>query len=275
MEFKLKNTVLSYLFVVVCCSSIFYSTGAHAESGWVSTVRPYVERFLGDEIATKLFGEKAPTQMTLPAIPKVQSDTTSTRSLPEEGAKIKLSAKELASFNQLYIQELYEATRQRPANTNDIAKWMNVLSQGGTREGVYRNLVLDQSYAGLEGGPFPMRPRASEFASSFMQKYIGKEVSKKAMSSASLYTVKRIITDDALDIVDEFLYEGRMDDLYTWYAVMSSEFATEYPNAFKAKSRQETDASWHKSWAEKVGWQVLKSEVIIKIHSLLNLLNQP
>lgn len=270
----MKNTVLSYLFVVVCCSSIFYSTGARAESGWVSTVRPYVERFLGEEIATKLFGEKAPGEMALPTIPKVQSDTTSTRSLPEEGAKMKLSPSELASFNQLYIQELYEATRQRPANSNDLAKWMNVLSQGGTREGVYRSLVLDAAYAGLEGGPFPMRPRTSEFASAFMQKYIGKQVSTKAMSSATLYTVKRIITDDALDIADEFLYEGRMDDLYTWYAVMSSEFAKDYPNAFKAKSRQETDSAWHKSWAEKVGWQVLKSELIIKLHSLMNLLNQ-
>ncbi len=271
----MKNTVLSYLFVVVCCSSIFYSTKVNAESEWMSTVRPYVERFLGEDIAVKLFGEKAPVEMTLPAIPKVQNDTTSTRSLPEEGAKIKLEAKQLASFNQLFIQELYEATRQRPANPNDIAKWMNVLSQGGTREGVYRSLVLDSAYNGLEGGPFPMRPRTSEFASAFVQKYVGKQVSTKAMSSASLYTVKRIITDDALDIADEFLYEGRMDDLYTWYAVMSAEFARDYPKAFKAKSRQETDASWHKSWAEKVGWQVLKSELIIKIHSLMNLLNQP
>lgn len=271
----MKNTVLSYLFVVVCCSSIFYSTRANAESGWVGSVRPYVEKFLGDEIAVKLFGEKAPTEMALPKIPKVENNSTSTRSLPVEGAKIKLSAKDLASFNQLFVQELYEATRQREANANDVAKWMNVLSQGGTREGVYRSLVLDAAYAGLEGGPFPMTPKAAEFASEFMQKYVGKQVSQKAMNSATYYTVKRIITDDALDIADEFLYEGRMDDLYTWYAVMSSEFATKYSGAFKLKSRQETDPSWHKSWAEKVGWQVLKSELIIKVNSIVNLLSKP
>ena len=237
-------------------------------------MRPYVAKFLGESIASKLFGEKA-TALELPEIPTVEHSSTSTKSLPQESGKKEFSKKENNEYNRMYIEELYKVTRQTKPNLSDISKWMNVMSQGGTREGVYRALVLDGSYAGLEGIASPLNKRAAKFASAYMKRFLGKEISETAISKVNMYTVKRIMTEDSLEVIDQFLYEGKIEELYTWYSIMSSEFASEFPTAFKIKTRASQDVEAHLRWSHLVSWQVLKGEVIYKLHYLMNMLSKP
>ena len=42
---------------------------------------------------------------------------------------------------------------------NEDKRWLNVMSQGGTREGVYRGIVLEDRYLRLERKSFPINPK--------------------------------------------------------------------------------------------------------------------
>ena len=42
-----------------------------------------------------------------------------------------------------------QAVQQRKLEDAEAGNWMNVLSQGGSREGVYRAMILGDDYAGL------------------------------------------------------------------------------------------------------------------------------
>lgn len=269
----MKKTVISYLFVGLMSSTILFSTKAHASGGWAESLRPYVVQFLGQDIANKLLGEVA-TAHELPEIPDIEKVSTSTRSFPKEEAKKEFKRSEQAAYDQMYIRELYEVTRQRAANDKDLAQWMNTMSQGATREGIYRALVLDGAYAGLEGMDYPLTDRAVQFGAEFMNKYIGKKLSNKAISQVNLYSMKRIMTEDSLELIDQFLYENRIEDLYTWYAVLSAQLASEHPNAFASKTRADANFETHLVWARAVTWQTLKGEVIYKLHHIMNLLNK-
>lgn len=269
----MKQAVYSYLFVGLLSSTILLSTEAQAAGGWAESLRPYVVQFLGTDIANKLLGE-LPADFELPELPQVQKETTSLKVLPKETGKKEVSRAEQATFDLKYIRELYAVTRQREGNDKELSQWMNAMSQGATREGIYRALVLDGAYAGLEGMDYPQSDKVIDFGSEFMDRFLGKKLSHKAISQVNLYTMKRIMTEDSLELIDQFLYENRVDDLYKWYAILSSELAAKYPKAFSNKMRAELSVDKHILWAQTVPWQVLKGEVIFKLHHVMNLLSK-
>lgn len=269
----MKQTVLSYLFVGLLSSTILLSSEAQAAGSWAESLRPYVVQFLGAEMANKLLGE-VPAEHELPELPQVQKETTSTKVLPKESGKKEVSRTEQAAFDLKYIRELYAVTRQREGNDKDLSQWMNAMSQGATREGIYRALVLDGAYAGLEGMDYPQSDKAIEFGSDYMNRFVGKKLSHKAISQVNLYTMKRIMTEDSLELIDQFLYENRVEDLYKWYGIFSSELAEKFPKAFSNKMRAEPSVDKHILWAQTVPWQVLKGEVIFKLHHIMNLLSK-
>ena len=53
-------------------------------------------------------------------------------------------------LNYKFLQELYQATRKVDAKQDALLTWLNKLDQGGSREGIYQVLVLDEVYSALE-----------------------------------------------------------------------------------------------------------------------------
>jgi hypothetical protein len=107
----------------------------------------------------------------LPEIPDLVRDARSAKTRKALN-DFTLSDEVWLKYNQGFIQEIFESTRRLRPNANDVHQWMNVLSQGGTHEGVYRGLVLDQTYGGLENYPLNATPDLAIFAVDIFQKYL-------------------------------------------------------------------------------------------------------
>ncbi|MCK5074076.1 MAG: hypothetical protein KAQ98_11670, partial [Bacteriovoracaceae bacterium] len=141
--------------------------------------------------------------------------------------------------------------------------------QGALREGIYRALVLDKTYRSFE---HYLNKRQSlgvfDFTVHFMKSYIGEDVDIESLKELSFHSVKRIITEKALLMVDELCKNE--DNLYDWYAVFSSELAKEWPDVWRVKIRKSISRERHRNWANTVTEQYLKSEVIVKLHRIYN-----
>ena len=229
--------------------------------------RPFLVKILGQERTDKLLG-KAPEEITLPEIPEVERLATKvTKDLPEK--KVNLSHEDRSRYNYVFIKEVIEATRQVQANDNDVAQWLNVMEQGGSREGVYRAMVLDNLYAGLENYQSPVREEVINFTINFYRRYLNKNATVEKLQGVNFYYLKRITTELVLELVDAFVAKNE-EDLYRWYAVVSGELAQEHGVAFNLKLRKNDDKKRHFHWAKEVPRQYIKSELIIKIHKIYN-----
>lgn len=241
------------------------------EKSFVEKVRPQLMKIIGEEWTVKIIGadKSLPKEeVAMPAIPKIDDNAKSTDVYNKKQDKIVLKPEIENKFNYAYVFEIYEATRQQKPNEDEVTKAMNILTQGGTREGIYRSLVLDSVYGGMENWDKPVKSVTADFAVYFYGKYFGKKVAKKNFEGMSVYTLKRIIGEKALEIVDAF-GEDR-DGLERWYAVMSADLATRFPQIWSNPMRKKTSALEHKNWASHVPLQHIKSETVLKIHSAFN-----
>jgi hypothetical protein len=249
--------------------SLFFTTSVHAS--FSEKIRPYVEEYLGMDIAVQIFGEKEET-IKLPKIPEVNKDARNVR--PElKVTKSKISKEKLEKSNLSFVFEIYKATRQTKPNDDEVSRWMNVMSQGGSREGVYRALVLDNTYAGRENYDSPVTDGTIRFVQDYLSEFLEKSIKKESLEKINFYTLKRVITEQTLEILDELTYKD-IEDFYSWYAVFSAEMAKKYPNKFENKIRKSTSRERHMKWAKFVPVQHVKSEIMIKLHTLFNASNQ-
>ena len=210
------------------------------EQSFVEKMRPTLMKIIGEEWTVKLIGEDSASvkaaEMIMPAIPKVEDNAKSTAVYDRKKDKITIKPEVEQKFNYAFIQEAYEATRQTKPNDEEIAQMMNVLSQGGTREGVYRMLVLDSVYGGMENWDKPVKSVTADFAVYFYEKYLGRKVQKKSFEGMSVFTLKRLIGEKALEVTDAF-GEDR-DALERWYAIMSADLAAKFPSIWSNKMRK-------------------------------------
>ena len=98
----------------------------------------------------------------------------------------------------------------------------------GTREGVYRALVLDRDYAAKEGMEFPLNESSINFAIQFFSRFLNRALTKEQLEKSNFYTLKRVCVERVLEILESYILNNR-DHLYDWYAVFSSEMAKKYP----------------------------------------------
>ena len=240
----------------------------------VEKMRPTLMKLIGESWTVKLIGAAPVTAppvdqgIIMPKIPAITENATSSSVYSRKPDKISLKPEIEEKFYYPYIKEIFEVTRQVKPNDDEAGKLFNVLAQGGTREGVYHALVLDNVYAGMENYDKPVKGNAADFAVYFYGKYVGKKVEKESFRGMNIFTLKRLVADKALDIIDA--YGENREDLEKWYAVMSSEMASKFPQVWSSKLRKITDSRQHKMWASKVPVQHIKSETVIKIHAAFN-----
>lgn len=243
------------------------------EPSFVEKMRPTLMKIVGIKWTEKLIGS-APViavvdnTVVLPALPKLLEDARSTAVFDKKQDKIILKPEQEEKFYYAFVMEIYDATRSAKPNDDEIGKMVNVLSQGGSREGVYHSLVLDSTYGGMENYDKPVKSNAADFAVYFYERYIGKKIVKDSLKGMNAYSLKRLMADKALDIIDA--YGDNREDLEKWYAVMSSDLASKFPSLWSSKLRKDTSSLRHKSWAGKVPLQHIKSETLIKIHTAMN-----
>lgn len=235
--------------------------------------------FLSQDQLSALLGESE-GKVQLPSIPEVQKDATSTviyskafKDLEKRGEAFNsLSENEKRKYRVAFIQEVYQVTRNSEPKEEDVIKFLNVLEQGGSREGVYRAIVLDSVYSSLENYEEVPSDKLKSFAVKFGEKYLNRKFSSDAMDRLNLWSIKRITVEKTLEVMDALALKP--EDLFSWYAVLSSELARNYPGLWKNQVRQIKEASTHLRWAQTVPLQQIKSETIIKLHEVMNTLNE-
>jgi hypothetical protein len=232
--------------------------------------RPTLEKIFGAELTQRFLGEPPQVEMVLPKIPQINSDARSVAGIIKETeSKLKMPQEKMDGLNINFIREVYEVTRLSKPNDEEVSQWFNILSQGGSREGVYRGLVLDSVYAGLENYDSGLNEKMVEFVGSYMGKYLEQVLSKENAKKMNFFTIKKLLTEKSLEVMDE-LYRINPQDSYTWYAVFSSEMAVKYPALMNNEVRKDERALRHLNWAQNVPFQFVKSEFIIKMQTVMN-----
>jgi len=179
----------------------------------------------------------------------------------------------LTTYDVTFLHELFETTLGEKISDEDLSNWMNALTQGSAREGIYRAVVFGGKYAAYEQNNDPKSQttdEAKKFATFFLQKYINEKHSEDSFKNLNIYSTKRICVEKALEVIDLFAQQSP-SNLEDWYAVLSSELSVKFPNVWeKSKLRSDSSLINHKNWASKAPIQFLKSEVILKLHMAFN-----
>ncbi len=245
----------------------------------LSFLRPYLEPYrekiketFGEKWELKILGktefEMLEDQIVLPNIPEVKDAVTSTDVYNKKADKVKLSEKDEAKFFKTFVRDLYYSVRRQDATEEEMQKYVMILLQGGSREGIYRSLVLDSVYAQMEGYDLNANQKVSEFASEVYEKYLGKKVKTDKIRSLNFYSIKRLLTERSLEVIDA--YGEDRDAIEKWYAILSSDLAKKFSSKYSNKLRKNELKTTHLKWAKTVPVQHIKSEVIIKLHIGLN-----
>lgn len=261
------------LITIVC----LFSVSLAAQAGVMDSLRGVMTGLIGSKWTETFLGkgeEKPATSITLPVIPTAEQLklTTSTEEHIAKGetAFDQLPAERIRQYNFNFLQELFEVTRRTEARDEDLSTWMNALDQGGSREGIYQALVLDSVYNTLESIQNSPSDQLLDFIVSFSQKFLNQTVGKTNLEQLNHYSLKRIITEKGMDVM-EFYQTKNLDDLYRWYALFSSEVAQKYPASFSGNAvRENPSADFHYEWAKSMPIQHIKSEFVIKMHKLMN-----
>ncbi len=260
---------------LLLCFNIFSQESNPSEGFFKSNLRSFFMKVLGNEWSSKILGE-TPLLMPEVLLPKIPANFRKITDV-QSYSKIK---KEFTEFDQLpierkryfdykFIEELFLVTRKTSPKDEDLVNWLNILGQGGSREGIYQALVLDEVYSGLEGMDERSSQRLIDFSLTFSHTFLNQTFNKDSLSKLNLYSLKRIFAEKGLDVLD--YYEAHdLDSLYRWYAVFSSFMAKEYEPLMKSVIRKDKSANFHYQWAKNMPIQHIKSEFIIKLHSVMN-----
>lgn len=247
-----------------------------AESGWKAKLRGYITQVAGAEWSNKILGEppEAPApEIQLPEIPqnfKKSTDVGSyTKKTKEPTEFDKLPAERKRQFNYTFLEELFRVTRKTEAKDEDLVNWLNTLEQGGSREGIYQALVLDDVYNSLESIEEKPTKRLVDFCLSFSQKFLAQTFNPESITQLNLYSLKRIFTEKGMDLLEYYEIKD-LDALYRWYALVSAELAKNYEPLLKSDIRQNPSEKFHYEWARNMPIQHIKSEFIIKLHTVMN-----
>ncbi len=258
--------------------SVFAQTGKLAEPSWKTSLRAFVSSIAGEEWGARLVGlppvpEVAVAEVSLPEIPiQVKSSTdvsTYSKKTKELTAFDRLPTERKRQFDYNFIQELFKVTRKSQAKDEDVANWINTLDQGGSREGIYQALVLDEVYAAMENMEERPSPKLTEFYVKSSHKFLNQALKEESLAKLNLYSLKRIFVEKGLDLI-EYYETKNLDDLYRWYANFSADLAKDHPDLLPSEVRKETTAAFHYQWAKDMPLQHLKSEFIIKVHTVMN-----
>ena len=237
----------------------------------VKDVKSEFKNLIGEE-------ETQGPKYQVPTLPPIVKDPKSVEEYKKEGAIYKtgtkyrsLTKRERAKYQYIFLRELIFEVRGAEATDQELTNYMNVLDQGGNREGIYRSLVVGSSYQQLELYQQNASKRVLEFTQEYGVKYLGINYATEKMKDLNLWTIKRIVVERTLEQIDAFSPDGK--DLYQWYAVFSDLLASRYaiwPNKLRANTNPDT----HIKWAKSVPYQHLKSEVIIKLNKVYNYLQE-
>lgn len=272
---------MKYLVTFVCFGML--NSYALDINKYKEKLRSHMQDMLGTNTTNKLLGEapkKKEYSVEMPKIPEFESSSTDLNSLNKnipikfQGEKFEnLTIEQKRPYRVSFIKELYQVTSQTEAKDEDIINALNGLEQGGDREGAYRGVVLGRIYRSMETFVQAPSDKLLDFVNFYAEKFLRKAFDNEAMKRLSFYSIKRVIVEKTLELLDVMAPEA--SDIHAWYAIFSADLARKYPDVLVNKVRSQKSDAYHYEWSKKVPFQQIKSEVIIKLHMVMNSLDEP
>lgn len=190
-----------------------------------------------------------------------------------------LTRKEKNKIAANFFREMYtQIYLHPPRSKKEYIGWVNVLSQGGSLEGVYRGLTLSREYRTLEAEG----PKANLAASRFfvrevarlrlkenatdgnVDKLAGKLLQK--IVGISIFTLKKELGDRMLTHYSDLeSIQAKAD----WYGELSARWAAKGVD-FGLEQRNKADAKYHSDWAKSSSVGFVQWEILNRVHRLLN-----
>jgi len=221
------------------------------------------------------YSNKKKGEITMPTLPKLVKDAKSL-DVFDHGHKrwrhdeVDMNVQRVKSRNYYFIKEIYLSLFARGPSLTEMKLWMSRFSQKASKEGVYRGLVNGEKYAKMEKKKKKLAPKVTQFSVNYLQKFIGKKVKKSTFYAYNIFSLKRVLTSETLDLMA--LFKNKKDFLH-WYALLSSELSP-FLNYQKEPIRKEESSDKHFEWAKKQRYETIKAEIIIKLHIALTNMNQ-
>ncbi len=255
---------------------ISFAQASSVEASWKIKLRGLITSVAGEEWGNRILGEPPVLnlpELALPEIPKQFNKSTDVGSyskktkVPTEFDKLPLDKKR--QFDYKFIEELFQVTRKTEAKDEDLVNWLNTLEQGGSREGIYQALVLDEVYNGMESMEEKPTKKLLDFCLQYSQKFHNQTFKPESLNQLNLYSLKRIFTEKGLDLLEYYEVKD-LDSIYRWYAILSADMAKNDGPFMKSEIRKNQSAKYHYEWAKSMPIQHIKSEYVIKMHSIMN-----
>ncbi|MDB9787050.1 DUF4214 domain-containing protein, partial [Bacteriovoracaceae bacterium] len=208
-------------------------------------------------------------EITLPEIPKNIGNAKTIMNTIKKGFTKKVTSKELRKYDANYLKELYIEVLNRSINRLEFDKWMNTLDQKSSRIGIYRGLVSSREY---ELKNDELNEKMINFVSLYFKKFLNKSIPLDSIAKVGFRTVKKIAVEQTLEIIDVLMLKG--EDYNKWYGIFSEFLAVDFSAVWISEFRKNKSARYHVSWSKAVPFVYGKSEIVIKLHRLMNWLQQ-
>ena len=221
------------------------------EASWKVKLRSLITSVAGEEWGNKILGEPPVLnlpELVLPEIPKQLKKSTDVGSYSKKTKALtefdQLPQDKKRQFDYKFIEELFQVTRKTEAKDEDLVNWLNTLEQGGSREGIYQALVLDEVYNGMESMEEKPTKKLLDFCLQYSQKFHNQTFKPESLIELNLYSLKRIFTEKGLDLLEYYEVKD-LDSLYRWYAILSSDMAKNDGPFMQSQIRKNQSAKYH------------------------------
>lgn len=212
------------------------------------------------------------------ASPAGEEELTADRGATSSEMVKVLSPKERAFVNRAFLLEIYEQVFARPLEDKDFYdRWMNVLSQGASIEGVYRGITLASEYAAMERGVASAAAKAffvsevlrleNEVGSAATVSEAMKNAIRAKIDKYSLFTLKRILGEKYLTAIDR--KAKNREELNEFYGDTAKRFG-ELNIDFGYEARNSKDADYHRRWAAQNSLGRIQWETLNRVHRTMN-----
>ena len=162
--------------IIIISLLLLQSSFVHALdlNGYFTQAKEKVEELMGKK--KKPIAKKP--EVTLPKLPEIVRDAKSLKVYERKGvihkqgnSLNKLSLEEKRQYRLGFLRELHFVVNGSQPEKTTLISNLNVLENGGSREGIYRSIVLSSEYAALEGFSEVPSKELIEFSVRFGEKF--------------------------------------------------------------------------------------------------------
>lgn len=194
-------------------------------------------------------------------------------------AESSLENKKKAELLGEIVTVLFGTAKIDSLNQDEINEAKKMIEAGASLEGVYSRLAFGESYRKLESVKLPASEtwllefdHQMNLLESSSQLKIQLEIATpwiEGARGASIYRLKRWLGQAGIQVIDRLKAKDSHPELELWYSKWAAKEASE-AISFGLPQRKNPSEAFHLAWAKGVPEDLLRWEVLNRLHRILN-----